>query len=194
MLTVQPWQPGGVLAGTTRGLVQLVPTPAGWRPRHIGSEALEIRSLFRDKQDTVWIGAADGLWRLSNDRVVHENLGPRSEMLVLSISPATGGGLWLGDGQWLYRWNGAAPVPLTLPAAADFATVTFARADRSQRVWLGSGRKIGVLEPDGSFHVLGPENGLDSRSQLTLYDVFEDNGGVVWLGTSDGLSRFSDGR
>jgi signal transduction histidine kinase/ligand-binding sensor domain-containing protein len=194
VLTVQPWQAGGVLAGTTRGLVQLLPTPAGWRPRHIGSEAIEIRTLFRDKQGTLWIGAADGLWRQSNDRVVHEDLGARSDMLVLSISPAAGGGLWLGDGQWLYRWNGAEPVALTLPPAAGFSTVTFARADRSQRLWLGSGRRIGILDPDGSFHVLGPENGLDSSVQPTLYDVFEDRGGVVWLGTSHGLSRFSDGR
>ena len=194
VLTVQPWQAGGVLAGTTRGLVQLMPTPAGWRPRHIGSEGIEIRTLFRDKQGTLWIGAADGLWRQSNDRVVHQDLGARSDMLVLSISPAAGGGLWLGDGQWVYRWNGAEPVALTLPPAAGFTTVTFARADRSQRLWLGSGKKIGVLDPDGSFHVLGPENGLDSSAQPTLHDVFEDRSGVVWLGTSDGLSRFSNGR
>jgi signal transduction histidine kinase len=115
-------------------------------------------------------------------------------MLVLSISPAAGGGLWLGDGQWLYRWKGATPAPLTLAPDADFPTVTFARADRSQRLWLGSGDRIGVLNTDGTFRALGSAEGLDPRASLRLYDVFEDAEGVVWLGTSAGLSRFADGR
>ena len=194
VLTVQPWQSDGMLAGTTRGLVQLMPSRAGWRNTHIGPAAPEIRTLFRDSQGTLWIGAADGLWRLANGQVVHENMGSRSEMLVLSISPAAGGGLWLGDGQWVYRWSGGTPVPLMLPGEANFATVTFARVDRSQRLWLGSGKKIGVLNSDGTFRVLGTADGLTSRGDVALYDVFEDGDGVVWLGTSAGLSRYTNGR
>jgi signal transduction histidine kinase/ligand-binding sensor domain-containing protein len=193
VLTVLPGGTDGVLAGTTRGLVHLKQSALGWQPVHIGSTP-EIRTLFRDSQGTLWIGAADGLWRLMNGRVVRENMGARSEMLVLSISPAPGGGLWLGDGQWVYHWNGSTPVPLTIPREADFTTVTIARADRSQRLWLGSGKKIGLLEADGKFRVLGASDGLFTHANVTLYDVFEDRDGVVWLGTSDGLSRYADGR
>ena len=194
VLTVQPSQ-SGVLAGTTRGLVKLMPTQAGWRPVHVGSAAPETRTIFHDPRGTVWMGAADGLWRVVNDSIVHEDLGERSHMLVLSISPAAGGGLWLGDGQWLYRWTGATtPVPLTLPPEAGFTQVTFARADRSRRLWLGSGTRIGILHPDGTFRVLGPADGLEARANPTLYDVFDDGEGNVWLGTSLGLSRFADGR
>jgi signal transduction histidine kinase len=193
VLTVQPWGPDGVLAGTTRGLVQLTQTAAGWRPIHIGSTP-EIRTLIRDEQGTLWVGAADGLWRLAGNHVVRENLGERSGMLVLSISPAAGGGLWLGDGQWVYRWKGGTPLPLTLPQDAGFATVSFAHADRSHRLWLGSGNKIGLLGADGTFRVLGETDGLNAGTNVTLYDVFEDADGVVWLGTSSGLRRFADGR
>jgi hypothetical protein len=94
----------------------------------------------------------------------------------------------------LYRWNGATPAPLTLASDVNFPTVTFARADRSQRLWLGSGDRIGVLDTDGTFRALGSAGGLDPRTSLRLYDVFEDAEGVVWLGTSAGLSRFADGR
>ena len=193
VLTVQPSQ-SGVLAGTTLGLVQLTPSPTGWRPVHLGSEAPEIRTLFRDQRGTLWIGAADGLWRQDDNRVVKEDLGTRSDMLVLSISPAAGGGLWLGDGQWLYRWKGATPVPLALPPEAGFTTVTFAHVDSKQRLWLGSGKKIGVLDTNGTFQVLGPSDGLSPHAQPTLHDVFEDNEGIVWLGTSEGLSRFANDR
>src|SRR4030095_458969 len=123
----------GVLAGTTRGLVQLTHTASGWRPVHVGSRVPEIRALYRDKQGTLRSGAADGLGRLTGGRVVRENLGTQSDMLVLSISPATGGGLWLGDGQWVYRWNGGKLTRLTLPPGVDFPSITFARMDRSQR-------------------------------------------------------------
>ena len=194
VLTVEPSQSDGVFAGTTRGLVRLVPTQAGWQAVHVGSAAPETRTLFRDQRGTLWMGAADGLWRLANDAVVHEDLGSRSHMLVLSISPAAGGGFWLGDGQWLYRWTRGTPVPLTLPDEAGFTQVTFARADRSQRLWLSSGAKIGILSLDGTFRVLGPAEGLDPRAGTTLYDVFDDGNGNVWLATSIGLSRFANGR
>ena len=193
VLTVLPGGTDGVLAGTTRGLVQLKQSESGWRAVHIGS-APEIRTLFRDTRGTLWIGAADGLWRLADGSVVRENMGARSEMLVLSISPAAGGGLWLGDGQWVYRWNGGTPVPLSIPREPDFTTVSFARTDRSQRLWLGSGKKIGVVDPGGTFRVLGTSDGLASAGNIALNDIFEDHDGDVWLATSHGLSRFSDGR
>jgi signal transduction histidine kinase len=194
VLTVQPWRSDAVIAGTTKGLVQLTQSPSGWRPVHFGSAAPEIRTLFRDDRETLWIGAADGLWRLAGDRVIHEDLGSRGEMLVLSISPAAGGGFWLADGQWVYRWTGGTPVPLTLPPDVTFDTITFARADRQRRLWIGSGKQIGVQEPDGRFHVLGANDGLEKSSDVALYDMFEDGDGVVWLGTSMGLSRFAGGK
>ncbi len=193
VLTVQPWQPDGVLAGTTRGLVHLKPTPVGWQQVHIGSASPEIRTFFRDKRGTLWIGSADGLWRLVGDQVVHQDLGAQSEMLVLSISETGDDGLWLGDGQWVYRWNGGTPVPLMLPPEAGFARVTFAHADRKHRLWVGSGTRIGVVEADGKFRLLGTADGLSGRN-LTLNDIFEDAAGGVWLGTGEGLSRFVDGR
>ena len=174
--------------------MELVRSPSGWKPVHFGSAAPEIRTLFRDDRGTLWIGAADGLWRLVDGRVVHEDLGTRGEMLVLSISPAAGGGFWLADGQWVYRWTGGTPVPLTLPPDATFETITFARADTRQRLWIGSGKQIGIVEPDGRFHVLGSSEGLAESSNIALYDMFEDSDGVVWLGTSSGLSRFANGR
>ena len=194
VLTVRPWRTDGVLAGTTKGLVELVRSSAGWKPVHFGSAAPEIRTIFRDNHGPLWIGAADGLWRLVDGRMVHEDLGTRGEMLVLSISPAAGGGLWLADGQWVYRWTGGTPVPLTLPPNATFKTITFARADTRQRLWIGSGKQIGLVEPDGRFHVLGSSEGIEASSNIALYDMFEDSDGVVWLGTSSGLSRFANGR
>jgi signal transduction histidine kinase/ligand-binding sensor domain-containing protein len=193
VLTVLPNGTEDVLAGTTRGLVRLKQSASGWRADHIGSSP-EIRTLFRDRQGTLWVGAADGLWRLANGRVIREDLGTRSEMLVLSISPAPGGGLLLGDGQWVYRWKGATPVPLTLPREAAFTSITFADVDRSDRLWLGSGKAIGVLDPDGTFRVLGLTDGLSSPDNIALYDMFEDRDGAIWLATSEGLSRFADGR
>jgi signal transduction histidine kinase/ligand-binding sensor domain-containing protein len=193
VLTVLPWRSDGVLAGTTKGLVQLTQSPAGWRPVHFGSAAPEIRTFYRDDRGTLWIGAADGLWRLVDRRVIHEDLGSRGDMLVLAISPAAGGGFWLADGQWVYRWTGGTPVPLTLPASVAFETITFARADHQQRLWIGSGKQIGVLEPNGRFRVLGSSEGLGQSSNIALYDMFEDSDGVVWLGTSRGLSRFTNG-
>ena len=179
----------GPLAGTTKGLARLIRSGDGWRSVHVGAETPEIRTMYRDSRGVLWAGAADGLWRLVNGRLVHQPLPSRPGMLVLSIAPASGGGLWLGDGRWLYKWDGATLEPLTLPPAAGLAAISVARFDRRQRLWLGSGNAIGFLDATGSFHRLGPGDGLDP--QTGLHDVIEDDDGNVWLATSKGLSRFS---
>ena len=179
----------GPLAGTTKGLARLIRTGDGWRLVHVGTETPEIRTMYRDSRGVLWAGAADGLWRLVNGRLVQQPLPSRPGMLVLSIAPASGGGLWLGDGRWLYKWDGATLEPLTLPPAAGLAAISVARFDRRQRLWLGSGNAIGFLDATGSFRRLGPGDGLDP--QTGLHDVIEDDDGNVWLATSKGLSRFS---
>ena len=181
----------GPLAGTTKGLARLIRTADGWRAVHVGTETPEIRTMYRDSRGVLWAGAADGLWRLVNGRLVQQPL-PSPGMLVLSIAPASDGGLWLGDGRWLYKWNGTALEPLTLPPDASLTAISVARFDRHQRFWLGSGNAIGFLDAPGSFHLLGPNDGLDL--QTGLHDVIEDDDGNVWLATSKGLSRFSEGR
>jgi len=181
---------GGPLAGTTKGLARLTPAADSWRSTHVGVETPEIRTLYRDAGGTLWAGAADGLWRLVGGRLVHQPLPSRSNMLVLSIAPAAGGGLWLGDGRWVYRWKGPEMSPLVLPPEAGFTTIALARMDRSRRLWLGSGTALGFIDASESFHRLGSTEGL-APGGAVLHDVIEDDDGTVWLATSKGLSRFS---
>ena len=196
VLAVQPWDNGQVLAGTTNGLVRLEAEGGRWRQVRLGSAMPDIRSLYRDPQGTLWVGASDGLWRFRDGRLRQVRLPSRSDMLVLSVSPDPRGGLWLGDGEWLYRWNGRTLDPLALPpSSADLTRLTSVRADRSGRVWLGfDGKAIGRLDVDGAFRVLGPSEGWEAHPNQTLHAVYEDADGVVWLGTSHGLHRLSGGR
>ena len=82
------------------------------------------------------------------------------------------GGLWLGDGQWVYRWNGGTAVPLTLPPRRDVHHRSRSLAPIPGDVsGSGSGRQIGFVEPDGRFHVLGSSEGAASSRHRSLRHV-----------------------
>lgn len=196
VLAVQPSRDGRIIAGTTNGIVRFEADRGRWRQFRLSAAMPDTRSLYEDATGTLWVGASDGVWRYAQGRLSKVRLPSRSDQLVLSISPDPRGGLWLGDGEWLYRWHGAALEPLALPAtAANLTRVTSVRADRSGRVWLGFGGKaIGRLERDGTFALLGPEEGFTAHANEALHAAYEDGDGVVWLGTSAGLHRFTEGR
>jgi signal transduction histidine kinase/ligand-binding sensor domain-containing protein len=195
VLTVQPLANGRVIAGTTNGLVRLDQVGGRWRQTRLGSAMPDIRSIYQDPRGTLWVGATDGLWQYAGGRLTHLSLPSRSDMLVLSISPDTRGGLYLSDRQWLYRWDGSALVPFVAPPESGLTTITFARGDRRGRVWLDFGGKgLGLIDANGAFRLLGTNEGFDPLVRRAYQALYEDDAGVVWLGASDGLIRFADGR
>ena len=86
----------------------------------------------------LWVGASDGLWRYVDGGLVRvPNAGNTRQMQVSAISPDGHGGLWLGDGTRLVRWNGRSLIPWDPPESAGTSRIAFSRADRTGRVWIG---------------------------------------------------------
>ena len=97
----------------------------------------------------------------------------------------------------MYRYDGrkVARFDALLPASPGFTKITFARADRSGRLWIGfAGGQLGYLGAGGTFDALGPEQGWSADVHGALHAVFEGSDGVIWFGGSGGLSRFEGGR
>jgi signal transduction histidine kinase/ligand-binding sensor domain-containing protein len=183
-------------AGTTNGVTSFSPRRGQWERSAGAGLGPDVRSLYRDPEGVLWVGATDGLWRLSGDELVHLAAPSLPEVQVLSISPDGRGGLWLTDTDWLYRWDGTHLTPFDVPADWTGARrITFARGDRSHRLWMGfSDGRLAYVTRDGVLRPLGPAEGLEVDGAIALHDVFEDEAGVVWMGTSRGLMQLADGR
>jgi signal transduction histidine kinase/ligand-binding sensor domain-containing protein len=196
VVAMQPADGARMWAGTTNGMLQYSGAPGPWERVGPRSPGPDVRALARDKSGTLWVGASDGLWRLVNGRLTHVLLPGNPQMVVMSIVPDTsGGGLWLGDGNWLFHWDGTRLEPFPRPAGApDLNRITLARGDSSGRVWLGfAGGRLGYLTRARQLKVLGPADGM-TGAHAAIHAVFEGADGTIWIGGSGGLSRFEHGR
>jgi signal transduction histidine kinase/ligand-binding sensor domain-containing protein len=194
-VAVEPSQDGRIWLGRTNGVIELSAAGREWQQATASSPG-PFRSLYRAPDGTLWVGAIDGLFRLVDRHLVQVALPQRVRPQITSISPDGHGGLWLGDGNWLYRWDGSRLVPFD--ASLEPSTpkkITFACADRSGRLWIGfSGGHLGFQDFDGNYRSLGPREGLGVDALRAIHSVFEAEDGTVWIGSSSGLSWFVNGR
>jgi signal transduction histidine kinase/ligand-binding sensor domain-containing protein len=197
VLAIAPAGADAMWAGTSNGVVRATTRDGAWLPQPVGTPKPDIRTFYRQDDGTLWIGASDGLWRLDGTTLRHIDLPHPEPLIILSISPAAGGGLWLGDANWLYLWRDDRLTPLK-PTNRDAPPVTrilFGRTDRQGRVWLGlDGGRLAVAEPDGTVRALTSAAGLPDNAKREVHALFEDAGNGILLGTNSGLIRVRENR
>ena len=106
VVAMEPAEGARMWAGTTNGMIQFSGAPGPWARVGARSPGPDVRSLHRDKSGTLWIGASDGLWQFASGRLTHVALPGTPQMVVMEIVSDPRGGLWLGDDEWLFHWDG----------------------------------------------------------------------------------------
>jgi signal transduction histidine kinase/ligand-binding sensor domain-containing protein len=195
VVATEPAEGTDVWAGTTNGVIRFSGAPGSWTRVGDGSRAPDVRSLYRDAAGTLWVGASEGLWQLENGRLTQVALPALRQMVVMSIAPHDRSGLWIGDGEWLFHWDGTRLQPFEVPPALpDLRRITFARADRRGRIWLGfSGGRIGFLDHDLPLTLVDASKDA-TEVHRAIHTMLDDGRGTIWFGGTAGLSRFQDGR
>lgn len=106
---------------------------------------------------------------------------------VTCLMQTLDGFLWIGTEKGLARFDGVKFVPLRLSASKAEA-ITALYQDTSERLWIGT-REDGLwCLSDGVVRRVNPTQGLKS-SAVTC--VAGDRAGGLWVGTTNGLSRFN---
>jgi len=153
--------------------------------------APDVRTLFRDESNTLWVGAVGGLWKLERgaSSLAMATATPQSTLMLLSSDGH--GGVWLGDEHDVMHWDQRRLV--SWPRGASGApAVTFARADSTGKLWLGyADGRVDVESRDGVRHAIAPAH-VDAGRARMIHAMFEDREGTVWLAGSDGLSRYAN--
>jgi signal transduction histidine kinase/ligand-binding sensor domain-containing protein len=164
--------------------------------RRDGPETLSapLSAMHADARGTLWVATEQNLIRLDAGRLSAVPLpGGRPTGEIRSLTSDSQGGLWMHDlGRGVSRVNGRQVEPLALPPHLQAVGVTVTYADRGDRIWLAFANGwIGVVGRGAEARFYGPEDGLEAGVYRAIY---EDQDGVVWLGGTEGLTRFAEGR
>jgi signal transduction histidine kinase/ligand-binding sensor domain-containing protein/CheY-like chemotaxis protein len=162
-----------------------------------GRENIAVRSMYRDRNGILWIGANTGLIRFdpSNRGITHYPLVRKNRLPVniLDIVQDNAGNLWLATnrdtanffdpvaGSLSRRW----PEP-DRQGPDDPATAIFAGNDGV--LWQGTPTGLEVFDPaSGAFAVLR-HNASDrySLSGNEILSIAQDRDGGLWIGTKEG--------
>ena len=163
--------------------------------------AAEVRTLFRDSRENLWIGTTDKGYGISYHA---KNLfgGNRSlvkefeNKTVISLCPDQKGNLWIStlmDGLWRYGLDSRKLEQVPLKPLIQDSSVGYIRASRvfcdaQGELWLLFSEKLRALRCRWDGQRLVP---LDSVFLFSPMSITQDDQGYIWLGGySQSLVRY----
>ncbi|MDQ1354895.1 MAG: hypothetical protein QG657_5204 [Acidobacteriota bacterium] len=190
---------GYLWIGTNNGLTRT-------RPANNSSESLNfsvkdglsnaaVDSIYEDRQGFIWVGTDNGLNQLKNSPAKIVKLNQYNlEGYVAAILEDSPGNLWTGTTRGLFKkeknsatWQ---KVSYEIKGKGEhFKHVNSIYEDSKKNLWFSS-YSCGLTKYSaGAFTVYDEKHGLGCGS---LNCIYEDDEGVLWIGTISGLSRFKD--
>ena len=155
-------------------------------------EGLLIVATHQDRQDGMWFGTSDGIWRLNGAEIVQVATLPATRVMS-SILVDTNRSVWVAlDGAGVARLRGTQWDYFTRQQGLTSDSVSVLFEDHEQNIWVGtSGGGLNTFY-DGKFTAYGTPEGLPGDLPRAL---MQDSRGIGWIGTNNGLRRLPpDGR
>ncbi|MCP4214487.1 MAG: helix-turn-helix domain-containing protein [bacterium] len=139
-----------------------------------------VISLFNHKDNELWIGTDRGLNFYKDG--LFTSLVSKHPLLKNSINCIymdKKGTLWFGTGKGIVLYENGRFRESALKGLPDNPMVSYIYEDTDGNYWLTTkGNGLIRLKQDNSVQVFNTRNGLYSS---TLYQVFEDDGGYLWI-------------
>ncbi len=194
MTTMMEMKSGGLAVGTLeqglflifphRGVIQLNRAhgfPDNW-----------VRSLWEDREGTLWVGTGSGgLVALRPSRVTTLNAPDGWQGAnVLSLTRSHNGAMWIGtEGAGLYRFQDGGWTHFGASNGLSSSFVWSVSEDAQDRLWVGTWGGGLFLQQGARF---GRIPGLEDLT-APVTAVLHGQDGVTWMGTDTGLLRFEAG-
>ena len=191
--SITPRRAGGLWIGTDAGLSRYSDGAFEHIAGPRGHEAVRVRAVLEDRRGAVWAGSEGaGLYRLDGSRLtVFNRASGLSGDGVMALAEDRLGRVWVGTNVGLDRIEDgtvrSVQALLQVPGPTAISTI---HEDRRGAIWVASeSHGLFVIDDHGTRH-LGLRDGLPSDWVISIY---EDERGILWLGTTDGLAIW-DGR
>ena len=186
-LAIEATPDGRVWVATSNGLLEY----AGDTPRRYDSSdglpSQSIRTLFTDRNGTLWIGTDRGVARRGDRGFERLDIPGFAMSRLMAMAVDSHGTIWLCDrDRGAFVWRAGQLTPLQPPVASVDGNANFVYVDKRDRLWIGYPHgKVVEVRPEGETitHALGAAIGA------VLSAVYEDRYGAVWIGGSRGLGR-----
>jgi signal transduction histidine kinase/ligand-binding sensor domain-containing protein len=151
-----------------------------------------VLSLCEDREGGLWVGTGVGLYVARASKV--QMVAPPDQWegrAVLSVSPAGGGGLWIGtEGAGLYRFHDGTWERFGRESGIRNPYVWSVAEDAAGRVWAGSWSAGLYLRQGNRFETAPGLEGVVTHMPA----IFCGSRGELWIGTGAGLLRYRDGQ
>ena len=183
--------PHGIWVMTAESLALI--DPAGASLAAITKYRGEVTAMHADEHGRLWMSTGTRLWRFDEDGRLRGPLPAGGLGAIHLIASDRRGGLWLYDVQrGLQRLVDGQLVSAPLPDEVRHAQLAWMDTRHDGTLWLATAdERLVSVNTDGEAAVYDRDDGLDAGIVRTM---LVDDEGTLWLGATQGLVRFQDGR
>ncbi|HEY9283108.1 MAG TPA: two-component regulator propeller domain-containing protein [Pyrinomonadaceae bacterium] len=144
--------------------------------------------IYEDRAGTIWIGAADGLFKYENGTFAL--IESTKNFLVNAIGEDAAGRILITDGGTLYVQENTQFVPFERGKNSAISFNFAIHADRENALWIGGNTGLKRFK-DGVQESFTTADGLAGNDVKV---IIEARAGGLWIGTYDGLTHYKDGK
>ena len=205
---------GRLWIGTSRGLHQYDATNESFKVflhnRDVGTANArrdDILSIHQDRAGTLWVGSRIGLSSFDPATATFHDLLPQQEINEFAanvIFEDSTGALWIGTRSGVIQFDRAQrrfvdvgnnpTIRVNLRLNSEW--INLIHEDQNGDLWFGTDISLSQYHREAKYfthHVHWPQaNGPQrSISDNTALSIYEDDQGVLWIGTKNGLNRLT---
>ncbi len=147
-----------------------------------------IRTIYRDRRDTIWLGTVGGLaWYRDKQVGVLTTADGLAGNIVNAVLEDHKGSLWIGTDKGLNRYRDKKFTLFTAQNGLGDNTVNTLYQDRRGLVWAGTAKGV-TLFKDQPIATITTSGGLSGN---LVRDILQDAQGNTWIATGGGLCWIS---
>lgn len=182
------------------GLKIGIPEKDGYAFKHYGVDQglsfYNVKSLFMDRENTMWIGTDVGLNQFISDYFVlyDESVGLTNN-IIWSLTPDDEGNMWLGTNRGVSQLINADNVNNDSLLVGKYDIKNFSDIpimsvyqDSEGAVWFGTGGgNLFKRTIKGNYEKIN----IEAHIQDVIMSICEDDNQNIWLGTRSGVARIN---
>ena len=165
---------------------------ASFREKKLDGETLSVTALYRDRQNTLWVGTEDqGIYRIHGNDVDHFGaVDGLSSDGINAFFEDREGNMWVATSRGVECFRDLKVTSLTAQEGLGGNRPGPLLAAKDGTVWIGNHAALDYVR-QGEVRSIQPKDGLPGQRVTSL---FEDREGQLWIGTDRGLFAYARGK